>query len=120
MPLSARMVSARCWLTPLGICQPANSLISTKRSPRQDRADDIEAVVVTVVPSDDFDPARLTISAKFQCGWYQYVHSWEFDSDGVIHPRVAMGGMLNPFPIGHPQYKSHVHNFYFRIDLDID
>jgi hypothetical protein len=31
-----------------------------------------------------------------------------------------MGGMLNPFPMGAPQYKSHIHNFYFRIDLDID
>ena len=81
-----------------------------------DAADDIEAVVVTVTPADDFNPARLSMTAKFQCGWYQYVHSWEFDSDGVIHPRVAMGGMLNPNCFT----KSHIHNFYFRIDLDID
>src|SRR5262249_59472580 len=77
---------------------------------------DTEAVVVSVEPATDFGPARLVISAKFQCGWYQYVHSWEFDSDGVIHPQVAMGGMLNPFAPG----TAHVHNFYFRIDLDID
>ena len=31
-----------------------------------------------------------------------------------------MGGMLNPFPKVAPQYKSHIHNFYFWIDLDID
>jgi Cu2+-containing amine oxidase len=81
-----------------------------------DAANDTDAVVVTVTPADDFDPARLTITAKFQCGWYQYVHSWEFDSYGAIHPRVAMGGMLNPFC----PTKAHFHNFYFRIDLDID
>jgi Cu2+-containing amine oxidase len=85
-----------------------------------DAADDVEAVVVTVEPGDDFNPAHLKITAKFQCGWYQYVQGWEFDSYGVIHPRVAMGGMLNPFPIGKPQFKAHVHHFYFRIDLDID
>ncbi|MEP6691774.1 MAG: hypothetical protein ABJD07_11505 [Gemmatimonadaceae bacterium] len=83
-------------------------------------ADDIEAPVVTVTPGDDFNPATLTITAKFQCGWYQYVHSWEFDSYGAMHPKVAMGGMLNPFPMGMPTFKAHVHNFYFRLDLDID
>jgi hypothetical protein len=81
-----------------------------------DAVDDVEAVVVNVEPADDFTPAHLTITAKFQCGWYQYVHSWEFAGDGVIHPRVAMGGMLNPFC----PTNAHVHNFYFRIDLDID
>jgi hypothetical protein len=85
-------------------------------NPGFDAADDLEAVVVSVALADDFNPARLTITAKFQCGWYQYVHSWEFDSDGTIHPRVAMGGMLNP----NCPTKSHIHNFYFRIDLDID
>ena len=89
-------------------------------NPAFNAADDTDAVVVTVAPADDFNPARLTITAKFQCGWYQYVHSWEFDSYGAIHPRVAMGGMLNPFPLGAPTYKAHIHNFYFRIDLDID
>jgi Cu2+-containing amine oxidase len=85
-----------------------------------DAANDTDAVVVTTTPANDFEPATLTITAKFQCGWYQYVHSWQFDSYGAIHPRAAMGGMLNPFPMGAPQYKSHIHNFYFRIDLDID
>src|SRR5262249_49352351 len=39
-----------------------------------DAAVDTEAVVVTTSPADDFHPAHLEISAKFQCGWYQYVH----------------------------------------------
>jgi hypothetical protein len=81
-----------------------------------DAAKDTEAVVITTDPADDFNPARLVITAKFQCGWYQYVHSWEFDGDGAIHPRVAMGGQLNPFT----PTTGHLHNFYFRIDLDID
>jgi Cu2+-containing amine oxidase len=77
---------------------------------------DTEAVVVNNEPADDFNPAALVISAKFQCGWYQYVHSWEFSADGSIHPKMAMGGQLNPFTPS----TAHLHNFYFRIDLDID
>jgi Cu2+-containing amine oxidase len=77
---------------------------------------DTDAVDVHIHPATGFGPAHLAITAKFQCGWYQYVHSWEFDSDGAIHPRVAMGGKLNP----NVPDKAHVHHFYFRIDLDID
>jgi hypothetical protein len=81
-----------------------------------DAKKDTEAVVAVVEPATDFHPAHLVVSAKFQCGWYQYVYSWEFGADGGIHPRIAMGGKLNPFAIG----TSHIHHFYFRIDLDID
>jgi hypothetical protein len=77
---------------------------------------DTDAVVVTSDPADDFGPARLSISAKFQCGWYQYVHKWDFTSDGDISPRVAMGGHLHPSKMG----VAHVHHMYFRLDLDID
>jgi hypothetical protein len=86
------------------------------RSPAYDATVDTEAVLVENEPADNFHPARLVISTKFQCGWYQYVQSWEFDSEGVIYPRVAMGGMLNP----NTPSTAHIHNFYFRIDLDID
>jgi hypothetical protein len=81
-----------------------------------DASVDTDAVVVTNEPQTGFAPASLAITAKFQCGWYQYVHSWEFDGDGNIHPRVAMGGALNPYAKGN----AHVHHMYFRIDLDID
>jgi len=77
---------------------------------------DTQAVEVDVEPASNFGPAHLRISAKFQCGWYQYVHSWEFDGDGNIHPRVAMGGQLNPYDSS----KAHTHHMYFRVDLDID
>jgi hypothetical protein len=81
-----------------------------------DAAVDTDAVVVATDAADDFGPARLTISAKFQCGWYQYVHRWEFSGDGVITPSVAMGGHVNPYA---PD-TAHVHHMYFRVDLDID
>jgi hypothetical protein len=77
---------------------------------------DTEAISVHTEGEDGFNPARLTIEAKFQCGWYQYVHSWEFNGDGAIHPRVAMAGHLNPFNRSTP----HTHHIYFRVDLDID
>ena len=86
------------------------------QNPAFNAAVDTEAVVVDVEPETDFEAAHLTISAKFQCGWYQYVHSWQFGADGSIHPRVAMGGALNPYA---PD-KAHAHHMYFRIDLDID
>jgi hypothetical protein len=81
-----------------------------------DAAVDTEVVEVEVEPPTDFDSGSLMISAKFQCGWYQYVHRWEFHGDGEIHPHLGMGGMLNP----NDPSKAHTHHMYFRIDLDID
>jgi Cu2+-containing amine oxidase len=77
---------------------------------------DTEAVEVHIEPAGNFGPASLTVTAKFQCGWYQYVHSREFDGDGNVHARVAMGGRLNP----NDTSKAHTHRMYFRVDLDID
>lgn len=51
--------------------------------------DDLAAVVVTTEPATSFDPAELAITAKFRCGWYQYVHRWEFNSYGEIHPSLT-------------------------------
>lgn len=82
----------------------------------QNAAIDTEAVEVKVEPSGNFGPGSLNITAKFQCGWYQYVHNWEFDGDGNIHAHVAMGGQLNP----NDSSKAHTHHMYFRVDLDID
>jgi hypothetical protein len=82
----------------------------------QNAAVDTDAVLVEVEPAGDFEPAVLRISAKFQCGWYQYVHRWEFCGEGTIFPHLGMGGALNP----DAKEKAHVHHMYFRIDLDID
>lgn len=88
----------------------------------QNAGADTEAVVVKVEPQDDFHPAELIIAAKFQCGWYQYVHRWVFTGDGVIHPQVAMGGHLMPDPSSptNSSDRPHIHHMYFRVDLDID
>jgi len=81
-----------------------------------DAANDLEAVHVDVEAETSFGPASVTIAAKFQCGWYQYVHRWEFNSYGEIHADLGMGGRLHRWD---PE-KAHVHHMYFRIDLDID
>jgi len=81
-----------------------------------DGPDDLQAVHIDVEAETSFHPAELVISAKFQCGWYQYVHRWEFNSYGEIHVDLGMGGQLHPV---NPD-KAHVHHMYFRIDLDID
>ena len=73
-------------------------------------------MLVTTEPARDFGPATLQLAAKFQCGWYQYVHRWEFDSTGNIHAALGMGGALNPYA----KDAAHVHHMYFRVDLDID
>lgn len=61
------------------------------------------------------EPAKLEIWAKFQVGWYQYVHRWEFLADGRIKPGVGLGGPLYPSVPS----RSHIHNFYFRLDFAI-
>jgi hypothetical protein len=94
----------------------APNSIAPWTSAAYDAAVDTEAVVVTVEPADDFGPATLQIIAKFQCGWYQYVHRWEFDRTGSIHAALGMGGALNPYAMK----KAHIHHMYFRLDLDID
>lgn len=89
---------------------------NTWASSSYNAAVDTEAVEVDLEAAGDFGPAHLAITAKFQCGWYQYVHRWEFDGDGNIHAKLAMGGQLNP----NDTSKAHAHHMYFRVDLDID
>lgn len=85
-------------------------------NPAWDAAIDTDAVVVATEPAGDFEAAHLSVTAKFQCGWYQYVQRWIFGADGSIHAAIAMGGMLNPYA----KDKAHSHHFYFRLDLDVD
>jgi Cu2+-containing amine oxidase len=94
----------------------APNSIEPRSNPAWWAANDTEAVQVDIEPATSFGPAVLRITAKFQCGWYQYVHRWEFSGDGVIEPNIALGGALNPYAPAAP----HVHHMYFRIDLDID
>ncbi len=75
------------------------------------------AVKVEKPARDEIEPDRLLIWAKFQVGNYQYVHQWEFRADGSIHVRVGLGGRLYRFTA---PTMGHVHNFYFRLDFDVD
>jgi Copper amine oxidase, enzyme domain len=93
-----------------------NTIEPWQNSPAWDASVDTQAVVVDVHPAGHFGPGELSIQAKFECGWYQYVHRWEFDSTGTIHAAVGMGGALNPYA----KDASHVHHMYYRLDLDID
>jgi Cu2+-containing amine oxidase len=74
------------------------------------------AVMVEQIGPTETEPARAVVWAKFQCGNYQYVHRWEFGADGSVHALVGLGGrLLSPDQGG----RSHIHNFYFRLDFDI-
>jgi Copper amine oxidase, enzyme domain len=74
------------------------------------------AVVVEEHEASYIEPEHIEIWAKFQCGNYQYVQLWEFLADGSIHARVGLGGKLSALG---PEI-SHIHNFYFRLNFDID
>jgi hypothetical protein len=82
-------------------------------------------VMVEKVPPGLIEPAKLEIWAKFQCANYQYVHRWEFLADGSIHAAVGLAGRLwtrpeHAGPDGFVGGRAHIHNFYFRLDLDVD
>jgi primary-amine oxidase len=71
----------------------------------------------------------LNLFSSSCIGAYCYVVSWNFDSDGTIRPEVGATGSLqmyggNPstgWNMGGGSYAvAHMHNFYWRLDFDID
>jgi primary-amine oxidase len=56
----------------------------------------------------------LVLWSSSQMGAYHYITEWAFHDDGAIEPSVALGGALQ---FGDT---AHVHNVYWRLDLDID
>ena len=80
------------------------------------------AVVVEEEEATFIEPAALVIWAKFQCGNYQYVHRWRFHADGSVHAEVGLGGKLSGIVQNGVVKKgfAHIHNFYFRLDFDIN
>jgi len=74
------------------------------------------AVVIEQNPATFLEPATLVLWAKLQCANYQYIHRWEFRADGSIQPSVGLGGHLWT---NSPAGANHVHNFYFRLDIDL-
>jgi primary-amine oxidase len=56
----------------------------------------------------------LVLWASSQMGAYNYLTRWEFHDDGTIEPRMGLAGVLQ---FGKT---AHVHNPYWRMDIDID
>lgn len=71
-----------------------------------------------------------------QVGEYTYINLWEFQDDGTIEPQLGLAGRLQLYATGAasaphgsrvnsqadaaPVYGlSHLHNIYYRLDLDI-
>jgi primary-amine oxidase len=62
-------------------------------------------------------------------GAYCYVVAWNFDDDGTVRPEVGATGRLQrlggPAQAGWPvgggrRAVAHMHNFYWRLDFDVD
>jgi primary-amine oxidase len=56
----------------------------------------------------------LVLWSSSQMGAYNYMPRWEFHDDGTIEPAMGLSGVLQFGPT------AHVHNVYWRLDLDID
>lgn len=56
----------------------------------------------------------LALWGSSQMGAYNYITKWEFHDDGSIHPHMGLTGALQ---FGDT---AHLHNVYWRLDLDID
>ena len=74
----------------------------------------------------------LTVWCAYDLGGYFYINRWRFHDDGCLEPQVGLTGPLQHVgegrasPYGSLVGKdnvfapSHVHNFYFCLDFDID
>jgi primary-amine oxidase len=56
----------------------------------------------------------LALWSASQMGAYNYTTRWEFHDDGTIEPAVGLSGALQ---FGDT---AHVHNVYWRLDVDVD
>jgi len=56
----------------------------------------------------------LVLWSSIQSGAYNYMIKWEFHDDGAVEPGLGLGGVLQ---FGRT---AHIHNIYWRLDLDID
>ncbi|MGZ3458350.1 MAG: copper amine oxidase [Archangium sp.] len=78
----------------------------------------------------------VSVTMASQLGTYTYLNRWEFYDDGTIEPQLGMTGRLARYGSGSayapygsrvdsevdptPNYAlSHMHNIYYRLDVDI-
>jgi primary-amine oxidase len=71
----------------------------------------------------------LSLFSVSALGAYNYVVAWNFDDDGTIRPEVGATGQLQLYggppnqtwPVGGGNRAvAHMHNFYWRLDFDVD
>lgn len=73
------------------------------------------AVFLEKLPANLIQPARVVLWAKFQALNFQYIHHYEFQSDGNVRLSVGLGGEH----LSIDKARAHINNFYFRLDFDI-
>lgn len=78
---------------------------------------------------DQAQGSTLSLFSVSAIGAYNYVVAWNFDDDGAIRPEVGATGQLQMYGgttstgwnVGQGQVAvAHMHNFYWRLDFDID
>jgi primary-amine oxidase len=74
----------------------------------------------------------LILWCAYDLDGYYYISRWRFHDDGCLIPEVGLTGPLQHLGTGHPSpygslvakervfAPSHVHNFYYCLDFDID
>jgi primary-amine oxidase len=77
---------------------------------------------------------QLSLFSVSHIGQYNYIPVWRFADNGAIEPSVGATGKLQRVEYNSPQYGwpvrtdggglgyaiSHMHNYYWRLDFDID
>jgi primary-amine oxidase len=78
---------------------------------------------------DQAQGSTLSLFSVSAIGAYNYVVAWNFDGDGTIRPEVGATGQLQLYggdrstgwPVGEGSIAvAHMHNFYWRLDFDVN
>jgi len=78
---------------------------------------------------DQAQGSTLSLFSVSAIGAYNYVVAWNFDGDGAIRPEVGATGKLQMYggnratgwPMGGGSIAvAHMHNYYWRLDFDVD
>lgn len=73
--------------------------------------------------------STLSLFSVSHIGAYNYIVAWNFDDDGTIRPEIGATGRLQRYggvqstgwDVGQGRYAvAHLHNYYWRLDFDID
>ncbi len=79
--------------------------------------------------SNQVQSTSLNLFSVSHIGAYNYVIAWNFDDDGTLRPEVGATGQLQRYGGntstgwamgGGSVAVAHMHNFYWRLDFDVD